>query len=136
MRQFSATIATLFASAWLCSCSTQTGDVADVFTPSQVNANPKLYEGRKISVKGWIILRAENRNIWDSKSDSKHLPDVSHCLALMGVDDWTADEDIDGKILTISGVYHEYPSGNDIELGMCSNSNLRVDTSKEPFRRK
>jgi len=127
----------LSAAMLLGACAVLPDTHEPVYLPSEINARPKLYEGRKIQVRGWVVLRAENRNIWNEKSDFTNLKDdFSHCLALIGVHDWTADENIDGTVLTISGVFHQYERADVNELGMCNNSSIEVDTSKPPFRKR
>jgi hypothetical protein len=107
------------------------------YSPSELNANPKLYEGREVRVRGWVALPVENRNIWDAKSDfTKPEDDFSRCLALIGVQDWTWDKSIDDKVLTISGVYHQYETPEKITLGMCSNAVIEVNVDKPPFRKR
>ncbi|GEM_PF-5205802 len=106
-----------------------------VYLPSEINAHPKLYEGREVRIRGWVTLRVENRNIWDTKDDFEHLKDdFSHCVSLVGVQSWTGDKSIDGQVRTISGVFHQYEGDRTTELGMCNNSAIEVDTSKLPFR--
>ena len=105
-----------------------------VYSPSELNTHPKLYEGREVRVRGWIVLRPENRNIWDAKSDFEQIADLSHCVSLIGVHDWTLDRRIDDQVLTISGVFHQYEHPEEPVLGMCNNSAIEVNTSKSPFR--
>lgn len=123
----------LCVAALLSGCVALSDDHEPVYLPSEINAHPNLYEGHEVRVRGWVVLRAENRNIWERKSDFRHLPDTSHCLALIGVRDWTGDESIDDKVMTISGVFHKYEPADKTALGMCSFSAIEVDTSKPPF---
>jgi hypothetical protein len=120
----------------LIACAASSGVRAPVYSPSEINAHPKLYEGREIQVRGWVTLRAENRNIWDKKSDSGEYPVINHCLALIGVHAWTGDERINDKVLTISGVFHQYERADVNELGMCNNPSIEVNISKPPFNRR
>src|SRR5215471_11727366 len=77
----------------------------EVMTPSQVNSNPNLFEGRQLKIRGWIVAEAENRNIWDSKAAFESGTEFSRCLSLLGIQSWTNRRGINRHQLTITGIY-------------------------------
>lgn len=57
-------------------------DADETLTPSELMANPEKYDGKHVDVRGYIVLRPESRNIFDSESGYRD--GHGACLGLRG----------------------------------------------------
>ena len=56
--------AAILAAGWLVA-----GCVSEpVLTPSELNANPGVYDGKQVRVHAWLVYQFENIGLWDSQA--------------------------------------------------------------------
>jgi hypothetical protein len=68
MRGSLALLGILFFAGLVQSCTLGIVGVPRVLTPSQVNALSSQFDGKKIQVRGFLVLRPEAQNMYESKS--------------------------------------------------------------------
>lgn len=131
MRNTTYAIAILF----LVACASEPPNFArDSLLPSQVNNSSKQFDGAQIKLRGYLLLRHENINIWDTKEGYEGTDNVSHCVALIN-NAWLYQQakTYDGKYVEIVGIYRrDATTGNTIRLTMCNKSALELDASIPP----
>jgi hypothetical protein len=97
--------------------------------PSDLNTHPDLYDGQRVTIRGWVIVQFESYHIWDSRTaalaPSKDLNPVQ-CVSLLGRAAYTSSR---GEYRTMTGTYWKdfatsvYP----IDLGACNDSGFMPD---------
>jgi hypothetical protein len=98
--------------------------------PSELAANPEKYDGKHVSVRGYVVLGPEARNIFDSEKgrDDPH----GACLGLDGPDAMFGSFH-ERYVQKISGVFRRSLCGpKDVCLYWCSSSGIELDKESQP----
>jgi hypothetical protein len=107
---------------------TARGDVAHL--PSELIANPGRYDGKHVTLRGYVVIGAESRNIFDSEAGYND----AHG-ACLGLDGPKAAFHIfhRGYSKKISGTFRRKLCGeNDVCLFWCSASGIELDKGINP----
>lgn len=122
------TMKLLFAMAFvlMCAACTTIGKArpADaVFL--QVAKSPEAFDRKSVTVKAWITLRHEDKNLWATWRDHENW-DTTNCLSLVNYD--SLDDEMDGKYVEVTGMVIADASndGAIIRLASCRGAAIEV----------
>lgn len=94
----------------------------------QVAAAPQTFEGKTVTLRGWVSLRHEDRNLWVTKADHERWQ-TPRCLSL-SLYDALLDRagELDGRLVEVTGVVSSDASkgGRVIRLGACRDVAIAV----------
>jgi len=99
--------------------------VQPALTPRELNASPAKYDGKKVRVRGWLVIQFEQYHFWDSKAASESpTSGANTCVSYLGPIHRTT-----GKMAILEGTFWKdfAKSLNVIDLGTCDISGLDVD---------
>lgn len=94
-------------------------------TPSELNASSAKYDGKRVRVRGWLVIQFEQYHFWDSKAASESpTSGANTCVSYLGPIHRTT-----GKMVILEGTFWKdfAKSLNVIDLGTCNISGLDVD---------
>lgn len=124
--------AVLFLAIVWAGCSAQVapvrGEVA--YLPSELIANPGKYDGKRVTLRGYVVISAESRNIFDSEAGYNDAHGA--CLGLDGAK--AAFHNFRrGYTEKISGIFRRKLCGDkDVCLFWCSASGIELDKGSSP----
>lgn len=116
-------------------CSNLPGTEISPLTPSELNENPVYYDGREVTVKGYVKIISEGHNIYESKQLSDEFerkwnantkgfdPKVyrKYCLTIENPSIINSNGENFRKTMTVSGKFvAHYLHDRFIDLGACS----------------
>ncbi|WP_445513504.1 hypothetical protein [Stenotrophomonas sp. 3(2025)] len=93
-----------------------------------VAAAPHAFEGQTVTLRGWVSLRHEDRNLWATKDDHERWQ-TSRCISLsLYASLLSRVSDLDGRMVEVTGVIRSDASkeGRVIRLGACRNAAVVV----------
>lgn len=92
-----------------------------------VLTRPAAYEGKTITVEGWISLADEDHNLWLGAGDHEQW-DTRGCMSLIGYDHLPDSSSLNGKRVRATGVVRNDASlsGRIIRLGAYRNLALEL----------
>ncbi|WP_279207352.1 hypothetical protein [Stenotrophomonas indicatrix] len=93
-----------------------------------VAAAPHAFEGQTITLRGWVSLRHEDRNLWATKNDHERWQ-TSRCVSLsLYASLLSRVSDLDGRVVEVTGVISNDASkgGGVIRLGACRDAAIAV----------
>jgi len=93
-----------------------------------VAENPKKFEGHEVTLRAWITLRHEDRNLWATMKDHESWKPV-RCLSLVNYDALAnLEPDLDGHFVEVTGTVINDASNNGtvIRLGACRDSAIEI----------
>jgi|ERR1700741_226095 len=97
--------------------------------PSELVANPSVYDGKHVSVRGYVVIGPESRNIFDSEAGYGDAHGA--CLGLDGQD--AKFKNFHHGYTKISGVFRRKLCGeNDVCLFWCGTSGIELDRESKP----
>ena len=96
----------------------------NVVTPKEILANPNLYDGKVLHVKGYVVVTSHGHNMFESEKESRK--SRSACIGLLG------SKGFEGNYRkayeTLEGTFRKRLCGEgDVCLYWCSASGLEVD---------
>jgi hypothetical protein len=99
-----------------------------ILSPSELNAHADQYNGKRVKVHGWVVLRFEEYSIWDSKLAYDRPFNVSNmgaCVSYLG----PLGHETRGEMRTLTGTFWKDFGGSldVIMLGACNFSGLDLD---------
>ncbi len=98
--------------------------------PSELVANPGRYDGKHVTLRGYVDIGAESRNIFDSEAGYNDAHDA--CLGLDGPKA-AFHKFRRGYTKRISGVFRRKLCGeSDVCLFWCSASGIELDKGSNP----
>ena len=103
-----------------------------VYRPSELVAKSRALDGKRVHVRGWIVLEFENFNLWDSKADFVR-GDPAKCVALDHVLDLGYTH-FNRSRLALAGTFRSDLSAGRVMLTMCNLMGVDVDRSEFPWR--
>lgn len=110
-----------FVGATLVGCAHQS-----VLTPSELNTHAAEYDGKRVTVHGWLVVEFERYHLSDSETayNDPNAP-ASTCVSYLG----PIENRTKGKMVTLTGTFWKdfTKSLNVIDLGTCNTSGLDVD---------
>jgi hypothetical protein len=93
-------------------------------TPGELAANPDKYDGKHVTVRGFVVIGSHERNIFDSKRGYEQAG--ATCLGLLGTKSFVSH--FRKRVETVKGTFHKALCGpNDICLLWCSAEGIEVD---------
>jgi hypothetical protein len=132
MRQPLASLLTVF----LCGCAMMTASpVVHVLTPRELNTHPEQYDGRKVVVRGFVILGTNGRSLYQSKERFEEFDRALYadapgfnaaefdadCLTLLNAD--VLEDNVavfDGQTVTVRGRFEsKYLTDDVLDLQAC-----------------
>jgi hypothetical protein len=133
MRKVAFTIVLLSMSTLLESCG-ETRRMGFVQDQAFLNvaSNPLAFEGKRVTVKGWVSLRDEDKNLWATWEDHEEW-DTSKCISLMHYDVLQGREkQLDHQYVEVTGVLHRdaSESGAIIRLAACRSVGIEIADAK------
>jgi len=104
-------------------------DETSIQTPVELNHNADLYDGKYVSVRGFIVNEFENHGIWQAE-DSKR-SDAGQCVSILysGKPITENLRKITGKKVVASGVFSKniFADRNFVAMGSCNRTAVTVD---------
>lgn len=102
--------------------------VDDIF---QILASPALYDGKEVTIRGWISMRHEDNNLWSTWQDHEAW-NVNKCISLKN---YFSKEDlrksVDGKFVEIKGIFYmdadRDKNGLIVRSGSCNKFAIEFD---------
>jgi len=95
-----------------------------------VAASPQTFDGQTVTLKGWLSLRAEDRNLWATRADHDAWR-TDRCISLsMSAAKLDEISVLDGRVVEVTGVVSRDGSkgGSVIRLGACRDAAIVVST--------
>jgi len=88
--------------------------------------SPGAFDGKTITIRGWITLRHEDKNLWATWRDHENW-ETTRCISIINYD--SLDDALDGKYVEVTGVMREDASmgGTLLRLASCRNAAIEVD---------
>lgn len=96
--------------------------------PSELNAHPSQYDGKRVMVYGLIVNESENHGIWDSQVEQK-ANSAKHCVSVLYPKSIEANLNrMNRKHVIVTGIFmKDITNPNEIFLGLCNKSAIMVD---------
>lgn len=91
----------------------------------QASKSPTAFDGKTITVRGWITLRHEDKNLWATWQDHENW-ETTRCISLVNYD--SLNDALDGKYVEVTGVLRKDASngGTLLRLASCRDVALEV----------
>lgn len=102
--------------------------------PSEANKAERELDGVEVTLRGWIALRFEDKNIWDSKK-SHEVWRWSECVSLVNYYLLEGMEtEYDGKYVEVTGIFRRDADqgGRVVRLGACGKSGIELISGRPP----
>jgi len=100
---------------------------SEMLKPSDLNSNPKLYEGKLVDVEGYLVTEiGVSSGLWDSKLDYQSDDEIDVCITLRNneVLDTSLDT-VNFNEVKLRGVFKaDIITG--IDLNVCNSSGLEL----------
>lgn len=93
----------------------------------EIAINPSGYDGSVVTIKGWISLRHEDKNLWATWADHEDW-NTERCISLVGYDKLDADA-LDGKYVEVLGVLRKDASENGAIIRLASCRDVAVEVN-------
>jgi hypothetical protein len=122
----------LFLAAILSSCVTAKKIPPAWIEVDSVLANPSLYVGKTITLKGWASIRTEDKGIWFTPEDYENR-NRRHCISLLNTyKDEGINRSLDRKYVLVTGKidpdsYHNAEGQGIVRLGSCNKVAIRFE---------
>lgn len=140
-------VRTLPSAIWLLTLALTGCAGPEVLSPTQLNSSPSLYNGQRVTVRGYVVIAPEGHNLRDSKKaydefaahyDVNAKPDPSfdprshqeECLTIANTAVFREHSSaFQGKTLVFRGRFvGHYLNDNEIDLGACPlNTAILID---------
>lgn len=119
----------------LTACSTSQHDRARTYLrPSEINVSPSSFDGKRVTIRGFLTMRFEDRNLWDSEESHKNW-DSKQCISIVNYY-WlgTKEKELDGKFVEIVGVYMKDADedGKVIRMASCNQHGIVLTPELPP----
>jgi hypothetical protein len=92
-----------------------------------------LFDGQKVTVKAWITLRPEDKNLWSTWSDHEDR-ETTRCISLANYD--SIDEELDGAFVDVTGVVRRDATDGGKRLRLAACRDLAIDVTDPATIRK
>jgi hypothetical protein len=93
-----------------------------------VSGNPRSFDGKVVTIRGWLSLEHEDKNIWASKADHEAWA-TKRCLSIVNYDSLKLHQSMfDGKRVEVTGVVRGDASngGRLIRLASCRDAGIEI----------
>lgn len=112
-------------------------DLPGAKSPSELNSNAKEFDGKYVTVKGYMIDNEENTSLWDSKNAliSKEI-NVDQCISVIFSDSVSRRMiKFDKNEVIVNGIFHKsIRHSKIIRLGLCNWSAIEISDSQFPTK--
>lgn len=117
-----------------CASSTTKSVPADALKPSQLNAHASSYDGKQVTVRGWLVLGFEKRYLVDDKRSYKDWPSDDVCVTVVNANALLVRQsEYNEKQVELRGTFHrDVLSNGVVRLGACNTSGLEIDETVQP----
>lgn len=122
----------LFLTTTVSSCATSPNSPSPWIEVDSVLANPTAFDGKKVTVKGWVSIRNEDRGIWDGPADYANR-NRRRCISLLNTySDESINRALDRKYVLVTGVvdadsYHDASGQGIVRLASCNRVAIRFE---------
>lgn len=100
-----------------------------VLKPSELAANPDKYDGQHVRIQGYVVIKPEGRNIFDSKEGYENPKGA--CLAVDGPE--VIFDDFHSRVEVLSGIFRrELCRKNEVCRFWCNDSGIELDSGSRP----
>lgn len=135
----------------LCGCAMMTtSSVAHVFSPRELNTDPRQYDGREVVVRGFVVLGTNGRSLFQSKERFEefgrafyaHEPSFNpadfdgDCLTLLNADVLEDNVSVfNGQTVTVRGRFESnYRTDDVLDLQACNERTALVLDERDTRR--
>ncbi len=94
----------------------------------EVAASPQAFDGQAVTLRGWVSLRTEDRNLWATRTDHEAWR-TDRCISLsMSAAMLNEVNALDGRVVEVTGVVSRDGSngGSVIRMGACRDAAIAV----------
>lgn len=111
-----------------CDPTSPSGAMSEQVTVADLNAHPEKFDGKRVTVPGWVVIGHEARYLTATKHASRDM-DRETCISVIngaGLD--TRERDLHGKHVLLSGIFREDVFRDSIvRLGLCNKTALDLE---------
>lgn len=117
-----------------CASSMQAGPTSAVLKPSQLNAHSSSYDGKEVTVQGWLVLGFEKRYLVDDKRSYEDWPSDDVCVTVVNAGSLLAQQSkYNERQIELKGTFRrDVLSQGVVRLGACNTSGLEIDEAVQP----
>jgi hypothetical protein len=102
--------------------------IANDVTVTDLNHQPERFDGKRVSVDGWVVIGDEARNLVATKSASRDRGGQT-CLSVIngaGLD--AREKELNGRHVVLTGVFRsDVFRDKTVRLGLCSKTALDLE---------
>ena len=102
--------------------------MAEQVTVRELNDHPGKYDGKHVTVRGWVVIGDEARYLTATRNASRDT-DLLTCISVINGGGLDAQEkNVNGKLVLLSGIFREDVFRDKvIRLGLCNKTALDLE---------
>lgn len=110
------------------SACASTAQIDGDIKPSWLNESPSKYDQTEVIVQGYLVIRPEARQFWESKRKYDSYADEEYCLTLTNTSLLEPNlKQYNFKKVRLKGIFKsDINAGPIIDLGTCNDSGLEI----------
>lgn len=102
-------------------------ETSNSLTPTQLRAEPTVFDGKKIVLHAWVTLETEDANLWTDKKDMDSGRTI-HCVSLSNYERFLPEKNsLNRRLVEIEGTFRKDVVGDTGEVRFAACSRTAVE---------